>query len=169
MNVDEAKAFVQSQLEFHLRQAKRFDNDPRRYALHNSTATQFEKLSVLLESGNVHSAISTPNAEKAPIKLNLAWEELQDLPPELMAELSISDSDKLDFSIATLIEEVGGVATLDRVLVSIYKLTGEILKRATLNARLYRMAQKEIIFSVPGKKGVYSSRPLTEEEASELN
>ncbi len=166
MTIEETLEFVHSQMEFHLRQAKRFESDPRRHALHAETAERFRETLDALKtpSGDVGAPVSgsTP-------KLTLDWSELQDLPPELMAELSISDSDKLDFSIASLIEDVGGVATLDRVLISIYKLTGEILKRATLNARLWRMVQKEMIFSVPGKKGVYSSRPLTEEEANKLN
>jgi hypothetical protein len=149
-------------MEFHLRQAKRFESDPRRHALHSETAERFRETLDILKTPSV--GVESPALRSTP-KLNLEWSELQDLPPELMAELSISDSDKLDFSIASLIEDVGGVATLDRVLVSIFKLTGEILKRATLNARLWRMVQKEMIFSVPGKKGVYSSRQLTEEEA----
>ena len=85
-----------------------------------------------------------------------------------MAELSISESDKLDYSLVSLIKSCGGVATLDRILVSVYKLTEEIMKRATLNSRLYRMVQKGLIYSVPGKKGVYSTFPMDEDEASEL-
>ena len=39
---------------------------------------------------------------------------LSDLPDELMAELSISDSDKAEFAIVGLIDENGGIASLAR-------------------------------------------------------
>lgn len=163
-DMDKFLAFVKSQSEFHDRQAYRLRNDDRRHKLHKGTSETFDELLVLLQS------IVDENSAKSPEnrRLALEWSELQNLPPELVAELSITDSDKLDFSIAELIEKSGGVATLDRILVDIYKLTGEILKRSNLNARLYRMVQKEMIYSVPGKKGVYSSSPISEEEADTL-
>lgn len=95
-------------------------------------------------------------------KPSLSWDELEGLPEELVAELSISDSDKTDFNIIGLIREAGDVASLDRIILNLYKQTGEIVKRANLNARLYRMVQKEQIYSVPGKKGVYSTTKLEE-------
>ena len=162
-NLEKFLAFVKSQDEFHTRQSIRFKHDLRRFDLHSGTAKTFNELHEFLSNIEEHTALISSMTKKNP--LSLGWNELEDLPPELMAELSITDSDKLDYSIAELIEKSGGVASLDRILVDIYKLTGEILKRTTLNARLYRMMQKGLVYSVPTKKGVYSSTPITEEDA----
>jgi len=111
--------------------------------------------------------LSVRSAVVAP-RLGLSWEEIHGLPQELLEELSISESDKTEFNISSLITELGGVASLDRLLVALFRQTGEITKRAALNQRLYRMVQKELIHSVPGKKGVYSIRPISEEDADKL-
>lgn len=101
-------------------------------------------------------------------RLALSWEEIEGLPPEVMEELSISDSDRVEFNIAAGVVALGGVASLDRIIVHLWKEFSEVHKRTTLNQRLYRMTQKEMIYSVPGRKGVYSSQPLSEEEAAAL-
>jgi hypothetical protein len=170
--VDALMQFVNEQVDFHRRQATRFAGERRRAANHTSTADKFDKLLIFLidikvrldENPNLFEAAS---AKKAP-RLALSWEEVEGLPPELMEELSISESDKTEFEITGLITELGGVASLDRIIVALYRKSKEISKRGVLNQRLYRMVQKEMIFSVPGKKGVYSTRSLSEEEAAQL-
>ena len=164
--------FVKSQIEFQQRQAVRFAPEPRRSRLHLDAVERFKSLLADLEllrirlNGNpeilnVNSAVAAP-------RLGLSWEEIDGLPPELLEELSISESDKTEFNISSLITELGGFASLDRLLVALFRQSGEITKRAALNQRLYRMVQKEMIYSVPGKKGVYSIRPVSEEDAAKL-
>ena len=157
--------FVKHQAEFHERQAQRFLSDERRSQLHDETVKTLRELLAFLED----LASRPPAIGRAGTGLSLSWSELQDLPDELVGELSITESDKLDFSITELIDRQGGVASLDRILVEVYRLTGEILKRQNLNARLYRMAQKGLIYSVAGRKGLYSTRELSEDELRELN
>ena len=74
----------------------------------------------------------------------------------------------MDFAILKIVEAAGGIASLDRILVGLYKETGEIMKRTTLTSRMYRMSQKGLIFPVHGKKGAYSSEELTEEQVEQL-
>jgi hypothetical protein len=106
-----------------------------------------------------------------PVRLlrsvNLMPDELEGLPENLISEL-ISDSDRTEREIFKVIEECGGIASLDRVILSLYKRTGEIHKRAATTSRLYRMSQKGFAFPVPGKKGVYSIKQLSEAEAEKL-
>ena len=161
--IEDFLPFVKSQGEFHERQALRFSTDKKRSELHNGTANSFIALHDLLSQINNLA----PQKTLSDNALSLSWSELNELPKELVAELSITESDKLDFSIMELIEKCGGMASLDRILVEIYKLTGEILKRANLNARLYRMSQKGMIYSVQGKKGVYSTGPVEENQEPE--
>ena len=62
----------------------------------------------------------------------------------------------------------GGIASLDQILVGLYRNSGELWKRNTLTSKLYRMAQKGVVFQVPEKKGVYSTRRISEEDARRL-
>ena len=67
-----------------------------------------------------------------------------------------------------VINDRGGIATLDQVLVSLYRKTGEVMKRTTLTSKLYRMTQKGTVFVVPSKKGVYSTRRLSQEDVAAM-
>jgi hypothetical protein len=164
--------FVKSQGEFQRRQAAKYDKDPRRSAMHIASADKFESLLDALTDLNERSSLNADFMSVPPSlsasRLNLSWEEIEGLPEELLSELSVSETDKTEFNIRSLITELGGVASLDRLLVALFKKTGEISKRAALNQRLYRMVQKEMIYAVPGKKGVYSVRQMTDEEANSL-
>ena len=172
-NIPQHIEFVKSQQAFHERQALRFSDDFRRRELHIDTAKRFESLANYLteleEKLASGSAIGGgPALPGGQYRLALTRDEVEGLPEELMNELSVSDADKTEFNIVSLIDEAGGVATLDRILVALYRQNGEIMKRANLNARLYRMTQRELIHSVPGKKGVYSTKRLTEEDIEKL-
>jgi hypothetical protein len=159
-------AFVKSQIAFHEGMAKKFANVPKRLSKHLETAATFQQLGDHLQS--IAAPASHGALGKKPIQLAISFDELEGLPPELMQELSVSDGDRADFTILKIIESLGGVASLDRILVGLYKETGEIMKRAALTSKIYRMSQKGLVFSVPSKKGVYSIQELTEEQAANL-
>lgn len=163
-DIDRYLEFVKEQIGFHSRQAERLKHDKRRFTLHKHTADTFEEIYNYLK--NPPSKLDTLTIDGD--SLSLKWSEVQDLPPELLEELSITDSDKLDYSIVGLMEKLGGIATLDRILVDVYKLTGEVLKRSSLNARLYRMTQKSMIYSVEGRKGVYSTTKIDKDQLPKL-
>jgi hypothetical protein len=172
MSVSDMADFVKTQAEFQLRQANKYQSDAKRSALHTGSAAKFSELAQFLHElaekvrMNPNLLNSAPDVKNA--RISLSWEEVEDLPAELLSELSISESDKQEFAIRSLIIELGGIASLDRMLVALYRKTGEIAKRAPLNQKLYRMVQKEMVFSVPGKKGVYSIAPIREEDAANL-
>ncbi len=156
--------FVNSQLSFHERMADKLKANPKRAEKHQETAESFRKLLIYLES-------ITNTSEQRPkkaIQLSLSFEEIEGLPPELVQELSVSDGDRMDFTIMRIVEELGGIASLDRILIGIYRETGEVMKRNTLTSRVYRMGQKNLLFPVPGKKGVYSLKELTEVEVAAI-
>ncbi|MDG5489055.1 hypothetical protein NYR55_10560 [Sphingomonas sp. BGYR3] len=156
-------SFVNEQISFHSQlteQAARTGDD-RRAMRHQTIMKRYgELIGVLAEQKT--------KPTKAAQRLALTWEEVHDLPQELLKELSVSDSDKLEFQIIKTIEDLGGVASLDRLLVALYRQTGEIYQRTWLNNRLYRMCQKDMIFSVPGRKGVYSLESIDKETAAAL-
>ncbi len=171
--LDQHIEFVKSQVDFQARQVTRFASDVKRSALHSNAVRKFSELLVELEEIKQWLA-NNPNGLKSSSttptnRLSLSWEEVEGLPQELLEELSLSETDKTEFTIVSLINEMGGVTSLDRLLVALFRSSGEVTKRNALNARLYRMAQKDLIFSVPGKKGVYSTTPISEEDAAKLN
>ena len=77
-----------------------------------------------------------------------------DLPPELLEELSITKADELEDQLVTVINTYGGTASLDMILVGLYRKFGVTQKRRLIQNKLYRMA---MVWSTPGKKGVYTT------------
>ena len=90
--------------------------------------------------------------------INLTADDLENLPPEMLAQLGLSDSDYVELDIVRIINGFGGMASLDKILVNLYREKNEIFERTGLNAKLYRMIKKGLIYGVPGRKGVYSTR-----------
>lgn len=88
------------------------------------------------------------------------------LEDDILEQLNITEGDKLDSIIVNLMRAAGGVLVLDKIIIGVYHLTGEKHQRTSMTAKLYRMAKKNIIHSVPKKKGVYS---LTDPNPEELS
>jgi hypothetical protein len=164
---------VKGQLEFHQKMAAKFAaTNAFRAALHKNTAEKLGALHADLTEANIllDRTKSTPEPSgdkpRSAIHLSLSPDELTDLPQALIDELT--GADKIEFAIINAIEDAGGVLNLDRLLIALYRKTGDIHKREQLTSRLYRMAQKNLIFFVPGKKGVYSTEQLSAEDAATL-
>ena len=87
---------------------------------------------------------------------------LSDLPQELRDELSVAKSDDLEDQIVTVINSFGGEASLDQILVGLYRKFEVMQKRRFLQNKLYRM---EMVWSVDGRKGVYTTTEPTSVEA----
>lgn len=81
--------------------------------------------------------------------------DLSDLPPEVLAQLNVSKLDELEQQLRDIIasgDEVG----LDVSIVELYRRHKVIHPRRFIMNKLYRMAQKGLIFGVDGKKGMYT-------------
>jgi hypothetical protein len=72
-------------------------------------------------------------------------------------------TDNLDFQILSLLEDAGGMMSLDQLLVGLYKSTGKVYKRQAITSQLYRMAHKGLTANVPEKKGVYALAQVSTE------
>lgn len=83
-----------------------------------------------------------------------------DLPEELLRLLSATKMDDLEEKIfKTLKERFDGIASLDEVIVGLYRDFGYIAEdRRLINSKLYRMSKRGILESVPKKKGVYRAK-----------
>lgn len=154
-------SFVKEQIDFNQRSAIKYRTreDFLRAEQHTYRA---EKFSELLNDLSSLNGIVLQKTSNNPLTLTPA--DIQNLPEELLQELSVSDSDRRDFLVIDLINKNGGTSTIDKLLIGIYRETGEIEKRQKITARLYRMAKKELIYPHPEKKGVYSTSPLAPDE-----
>ncbi|MBB5724072.1 hypothetical protein FHS72_003722 [Loktanella ponticola] len=79
---------------------------------------------------------------------------VHDLPPELLEELSVAKADELEDQLVTVIRAYGDEASLDQILVGLWRKFKVSQKRRFLQNKLYRM---DTIWSVPGRKGVYTT------------
>lgn len=83
--------------------------------------------------------------------------DIYDLPEALLSELSAWKETELDDQIVAVISSYGGEASLDQILVGLYRKFGVIQKRRFVQNKLYRMNRTT---PVDGKKGVYKLPPL---------
>ena len=86
-------------------------------------------------------------------------DDLSDLPAELLKELSATKTDELETQIVTIINASDGVADIDTILINLFRRYQVVQTRKFLQNKLWRMTQKEILWSVEGKKGSYTSLP----------
>lgn len=171
--LDKYVDFVKGQLTFHQERAEQFKDNSYKHSKHLETAARFAALLDDLQivgkqlDNRPESSPSIETPQKP--KLYLTPEDIEGLPQTVMDELSISSSDQIEFAIATMLKEAPhGVLSLDQIIVKLYRATKEVHKRQTVTSRLYRMAQRNLVFNVPGKKGVYSVRQLMPGEIDRL-
>ena len=93
-------------------------------------------------------------------------DDLSDLPPELLKELSDSFKGETD-PVITIINERGGTASIDEILVDLYRKYDEIGKRPIISNKLYRFSRRGLCAPVPGKKGLYTTDPTIIQAANE--
>jgi hypothetical protein len=117
-----------------------------------------------LSSDKSISSKLPPNFLNNPLALSSS--DYAGLEDDILKELNISESDKIEATIIELINAAGGTLILDKIILGLFHLTGEKHQRIPLTARLYRMGKKDLVFSVPKKKGVYTTIPLEDEHTS---
>jgi len=142
--------------------------DNREVSFIDSPEAQDAEKAVSLYNAAIEALTSISKRPKRP-RLALVPADIKGLPPELIKELSIGSDDEdglLEFQVLEFLEENGGIANLDQIIIGLYRRTGEIHKRTALSAKLFRMSKKELVRSVPKKKGVYASfdfdEPITD-------
>lgn len=168
--------FIKEHIAVQEKLAKKFDPGSKyandfRYPLHVSNAERFKSLldDISAVDEDLDSRPSSGSTVPKEFQLTLFPEEVDGLPQELLAELSESAlPDRGETLLLHVINDRGGIATLDQVLVGLYRKTGEVMKRTTLTSKLYRMTQKGTVFVVPSKKGVYSTRRLSQEDVAAM-
>lgn len=90
------------------------------------------------------------------------FRDLDALPAELKSQLKRANTDELEDKVLEVIKSLNGSASIDEVMVEYYHHFKKILDRKQLAGKMFRMATKKLIFSIPKKKGIYSiKRPVS--------
>ena len=90
-----------------------------------------------------------------------SYGDLSDLPPELVKELTGIKVDDLEQQIFTVVKAGGSEVDLDSILIELFRRFKVVQTRKFLQNKLWRMAQKGVIQTVPGRKGVYTAQPVS--------
>jgi hypothetical protein len=169
--IDSHIAFVKEQMVAQESLAKKYEATPYRAGRHLTAAQRCRILLDDLESlkkKTAEGADAASRAHNASRRVSLTLQDIEDLPEDLIKELNITETDRLELIIEDIISSAGGVQSLSKILVELYKRTGEVHKRTATVSRLFRMAQRSVIYNVPGKKGIYSTHPISEQDAKQM-
>ena len=161
-NIQNHIKFVKSQAEYQSLRASHFtsQNDEVRANAYHNRYRQFLELTQFIEENCVNSHASN--------SIYVTPQDLIGLPEEVIKQLNISESDRHEFFIMSIIESLGGIASIDKIIIGAYRDNKEILERQKLNAKLYRMSSKGLIYSHPSKKGVYSLTEIKEDPVKDM-
>lgn len=157
-NIDEQIKFVKEQAAYQADKAHFYakSNDLSRSNQYEKRKETFSRIARSLASIR---SIDSP--------LYVTPDDLIGLPEELIQALNLTESDKKDFYLLNLIKKLGGKIGLDKLMIAIYRDSGEIYDRTKLMARLYRMSVKGLIYTHPSKKGQYSLQPWEIDEQND--
>jgi len=95
-----------------------------------------------------------------------SYGDLSDLPSSLRSQLAGLRTDELDDQIYIIVKAAEEGADLDTILIELWRRFRVEQTRRFIQNKSYRLAQKGILFSVTGKKGLYTA---TEEDARRLS
>lgn len=102
-----------------------------------------------------------------PENLGKRFGDLDALPEELRKLLNVTKLDELEERVVSAIEALDGVATLDEIMVGLYRTYQYIPPdRRFLANKLYRMTKSGFIESVEKRKGVFRLKRKTQESSA---
>jgi hypothetical protein len=171
IQIDRHIAFVKDQVAVQEKLAKKYEDDQYRETVHLKAAEKFADLARFLEDIQKRGTDNTAYLKRgdSPQKrILLTFEEIENSPDELLKELNLTEADRQELLIKYLIAQAGGILSLNQIMVQLYNRTKEIPQRNTITSRLFRMAGKGMIYNIPGKKGVYSTYDVSEQDAKRL-
>lgn len=100
---------------------------------------------------------------------NLTPFAVRSIPEDLKNEISLTDTDKFEIDVLNLIDKAKNKRiSLNNLLIALRITTGITYTRTILNNRLYRMVKKDMLFSVPGRKGLYTTNRDVQHELNNV-
>lgn len=80
---------------------------------------------------------------------------LEDLPPELRSQIKSAGMDELEEAVVEVVKSFDGIASVDEILVGLYRNYQRIEDREQLSRKLYRMTKKGLLKPEPKRRGIY--------------
>lgn len=185
MSIENYRDFVKSQQDYHQHSATRMrEKSPDRSQRHNELAQKFGGLLAAIDaslaktsqagdsapSDNQSSLAPLPEGQYAASLFSnpvaILPEDLVGLPEELIEQLGITETDRFEMNVLNLVNQAAGkTMSLEKILLGLFHMTKEVHNRTQLANRLYRMTKKGRIYTVPGKKGIYTTQPPSSTES----
>lgn len=81
--------------------------------------------------------------------------DLMNLPEQVREQLRLSPNDHLDLKIVSALDGLGGSATLEKLLIEMWRTQKTMMDRKPLARRLHGLAERGVIFRTPGRRGLY--------------
>lgn len=106
------------------------------------------------ESGAVVALPAQANRGKS--RAAAAASDLADLPEELLKELRLGPRTSVDAQILDVFNALGGTATLDEVLIGLYRKFDVVQKRRFVQNAIWRMIRKGHLVALRGERGRFS-------------
>lgn len=96
------------------------------------------------------------SARKRLLSVPTEYGDLSDLPPSVIAQLNLAKIDELEQQMRDIVAAANGKEVgLDSIIIELWRRHKVEQERRFIMNKLYRMAQKGLINSVEGRKGVY--------------
>jgi len=115
--------------------------------------TAWKKYHDILVAARNHIAL----LEAKTTALPQTFGDLSDLPDEVRAELNLPEGDELESQITTVVNAYGGTADINQIIIGLYRKFKVTQKRRFLQNKLYRMIRNDMLWSVPDRKGLYTT------------
>jgi hypothetical protein len=159
---------VKRQIAWFNSQIARYDPEHPRYrpeqiAMYERLVREFSDLLRFLETLHLTPEIKPAESQIRPngadqISPSPGRSDLADLPEELLNELSGKTTKGDTDPLLRIIEDRGGTASLDDILIDFYRKYGQIGKRILIQNKLYRLSKHGLVSAIPGKKGIYTTK-----------
>ena len=83
--------------------------------------------------------------------------DLDELPAELRKELTTGRSERQQQVLAVINDRGGGRASLNEILVGLWRVTGKVLKRQNVSTLTAKMVKSKVLWRIEGEIVVYST------------
>ncbi|MEP3439666.1 MAG: hypothetical protein ABJN75_23190 [Hoeflea sp.] len=152
--------FLKSQVDHHIRSVEFYKDqrDQDRVERHSGILRRFKALIEKVSKANaLVETMPSPLPSTVSSEVGSRFGDLDELPDELRTQLVSAQFDALEQLIRGILQEdLNGVGTIDEILVAVYRRTSKIENRDQLANKMYRMTKKNLVVSVPRRKGIYA-------------
>jgi hypothetical protein len=160
--IDKFIALVKGQIRHYEDQIDRFQpsnprSRPGQVEMYRRLLNEHRDLLTYLDGQLKNSNGANKETEKQIESESPGEDNLSDLPEELLAQLSGRAKKGQADPIVQIINDHGGVATLDEILIDLYRRHREINTRTLISNKLYRLGKQGLVKAIEGKKGVYTT------------